>query len=472
MPRPHVIYILSDEHAGQAMGHAGDPNLRTPNMDRMAAEGVSFVRARANCPVCTPSRGTIFSGRHAHAGPVQGFHDVYKPAAPSTATLLREAGYHTAYFGKWHCGTVRDQIPPEVRRDPDYYDLEAAPRTPEFHRGGFQDWYGFEMNNAPFKGFYYRNGDVDPTRMPGYQTDALTDMAIAYLRDYDGDRPLFLVLSVEPPHWPLEAPDANMRFDPASLKTRPNFGGQAERSDLRERLAAYYAMIENLDGNIGRLLDAVDGMDGFRDNTVTVYFSDHGDFMGSHGQMEDKGHPHEESVRVPAIFHGPGVLAPQGARPDLFSLVDMAPTTLGLAGVPVPVHMQGADFSPALRGGDFCGPGEVLLEMVGAPRVHFDYADWRGLVTDRWKYAFYETGHEVLFDLWEDPYESRNLADADPALREDMRTRLLSLLEATREPYFDVIVQHGVRPDGPALNISRRRRDGIAPSWDDLIRNA
>ncbi|MDE2825441.1 MAG: sulfatase-like hydrolase/transferase [Gemmatimonadota bacterium] len=469
MPRPHVIYILSDEHAGQAMGHAGDPNLRTPNMDRMAAEGVSFMRARANCPVCTPSRGTIFSGRHAHAGPVQGFHDVYKPAAPSTATLLREAGYHTAYFGKWHCGTVRDQIPPEVRSDPGYYDLEGAARTPEIHRGGFQDWHGFEMNNAPFKGFYYREGDIDPTRMAGYQTDALTDMAIAYLRDYDGDRPLFLVLSVEPPHWPLEVPDAFMRFDPASLKTRPNFGGQA---DLRERLAVYYAMIENLDGNIGRLLDAVDGMDGFRDNTVTVYFSDHGDFMGSHGQMEDKGHPHEESVRVPAVFHAPGVVEPQGARPDLFSLVDMAPTTLGLAGVPVPVHMQGADFSPALRGEDFDGPGEVLLEMVGAPRVHFDYADWRGLVTDRWKYAYYETGHEVLFDLWEDPYESRNLADADPARLADMRTRLLSLLEATREPYFDVIVQHGVRPDGPALNISGRRRDGIAPSWDDLIRNA
>ena len=134
--------------------------------------------------------------------------------------------------------------------------------------------------------------------------------------------------------------------------------------------------------------------------------------------------------------------------------------------------MQGADFSPALRGADFDGPGEVLLEMVGAPRVHFDYADWRGLVTERWKYAFYETGHEMLFDLWEDPYESRNLADTDPARLADMRTHLLNLLKATREPYFDVIVEHGVRPDGPALNISRRRREGIAPSWDDLIRNA
>ncbi len=469
MSRPHIIYVLSDEHAGQAMGHAGDPNLRTPTMDRMAADGVRFVNARANCPVCTPSRGTIFSGRHAHAGPVQGFHDVYKPAAPSTATILREAGYHTAHFGKWHCGTVRDQIPPEVRRNPDYYEPESASRTPEYHRGGFQDWYGFEMNNAPFKGFYYRGNDIDPVRMPGYQTNALTDMAIAYLRDYDENRPLFLVLSVEPPHWPLEAPEDCMRYDPAALKTRPNFG---DKPGLRERLAVYYAMIENLDRNIGRLLDALESIDGFRDNTITVYFSDHGDFMGSHDQIEDKGHPHEESVRVPAIFYGPGVLPCQGARTELFSLVDMAPTTLGLAGVPVPVHMQGTDFSPACRNAAFDGPGEVLLEMVGAPRVHFDYADWRGLVTERWKYACYETGHEALFDLWEDPYEMHNLAEANRAVAADMRKRLLNLLEVTREPYFDVIMQHGVRPDGPVLNISRRRRDGIAPSWNDLIRNA
>ena len=468
MTQPNIIYILSDEHAGTAMSHAGDPNVHTPNMDRMAVEGVGFSRAYANCPVCTPSRGTIFSGRHAHAGPVQGFHDVYKPAAPSTATVLREAGYHTAYFGKWHCGTVRDQIPPEVLRDPEYYDLEAAPRTPEFHRAGFQDWFGFEMNNAPLKGFYYRGNDVDPTRLRGYQTDALTDLAIEYLQGYDGDRPLFLVLSVEPPHWPIEAPDAFMRFDPASLKTRPNFG---DKPHLREGLAGYYSMIENLDWNIGRMLSVIGDSEGFRDDTVTVYFSDHGDFMGSHNQIEDKGHPHEESVRVPAIFHGPGVLQPQDTRMDLFSLVDMAPTTLGLAGVPVPAHMQGADFSPACRDEDFDGPLEVLLEMVGSPRFHFDYTDWRGLVTDRWKYAFYETGHELLFDLWEDPYELNDLSHSNAVMAADMRTRLLGLLETTREPYFDVIIRHGVRPDGPALNISRRRRDGIAPPWDDLISN-
>ena len=164
MPTPHVIYILSDEHCGMAMGHTGDPNVRTPNMDRLATEGVTFTRAYANCPVCTPSRGTIFSGRHAHAGPVQGFFDVYKATAPSTATLLRDKGYHTAYFGKWHCGVVKDQAPPAVLEHPEDYTRWPM-RTPEYHRAGFQDWYGFEVNNAPFKGFYYHEHEVNSRRL-------------------------------------------------------------------------------------------------------------------------------------------------------------------------------------------------------------------------------------------------------------------------------------------------------------------
>src|SRR5688572_10616957 len=139
---PHILYILSDEHRGQAMTHAGDPNLRTPNMDRLAREGSSFKRAYANCPICTPSRGTIFSGRHAHAGPVSGFFDVYKPAAPSTATVLREAGYRTAYFGKWHCGIVWDQAPRSAEKHWGRYSIEGQPhRTPEHLRGGFEDWF-------------------------------------------------------------------------------------------------------------------------------------------------------------------------------------------------------------------------------------------------------------------------------------------------------------------------------------------
>ncbi|MHC4886095.1 MAG: sulfatase-like hydrolase/transferase, partial [Planctomycetota bacterium] len=181
--QPHILLILSDEHRGQAMGHTGDPNVRTPVMDQLAAEGVSFERAYANCPVCTPSRGTIFSGRHAHAGPVQTFWDVYKPAAPSLATLLGDAGYHSCYFGKWHCGTVRDQTHPDVVADPNF-DNDCY-RTPESMRAGFKEWRGYENRMQYWDCHYYRNDDLTPTPLEGYETDVFTDETIQYLKDYD-----------------------------------------------------------------------------------------------------------------------------------------------------------------------------------------------------------------------------------------------------------------------------------------------
>jgi arylsulfatase A-like enzyme len=475
--RPHIVYVLSDEHCGLAMGHTGDVNLRTPRMDRLAAEGVSLVQAYANCPVCTPSRGTIFSGRHAHAGPVQGFFDVFKASSPSTATLLREAGYHTAYFGKWHCGVIRDQVPPGMR------ETEGRPgkpywpmRTPEYHRGGFQDWYGFEVNNAPFTGFYYQGSETNPHWMTKYQTDELTDLAIQYLRDYDREEPLFLVLSVEPPHFPLEAPEEFKRFDAAGLQTRPNF---SDTPEMRAQLATYYAMIENLDVNIGRLCDVLGETEPFKENTLTVYFSDHGDYMGSHGIFQRKEYAHEESVRIPAIFHWPEQIPARGLTSGLWSLVDLLPTTLGLAGIHVPGHLQGRDFSPLLRGEQFEPPKEVLLEMVGNPRWSLDLLDWRGLVTDRWKYAFFETGHEWLFDLQEDPHELHELSSTRPEVCAALKARLLDLLRETREPYFDVLIEHGAKPLTPVKDVSAAGPSvlvpcaaKLSPAWKDMVRRA
>jgi arylsulfatase A-like enzyme len=459
---PHILVILSDEHCGFAMSHAGDPNVRTPAMDKLAEQGVSFERAYANCPICTPSRGTIFSGRHAHSGPVSGFFDVYKASGPSTATILRELGYHTAYFGKWHCGIVRDQYPPEVRNNRDIYRGTLS-RTPEHHRAGFQDWYAFESLNQHFNSYYYHNEDINPTRTPGYETDGLTDLVIDYLANYNRDQPLFIVLSVTPPHFPLIVPDKWKRFDLEMLEVRENFNkldpfffSEPVRSDgeMREMLANYYAMVENLDWNIGQLMKEVEKTPDF-DNTLTMYIADHGEYMGSHGLFPTKIEHHEESVRIPAIFHWPGKIPAQGLTPGLFSLVDVLPTTLGLIGADIPAHIQGTDFSPALRGEVFAGPEVVLLEMVNNPRWNLRFLDWRGLVTQRWKYAFCETGREQLFDLANDPYEMENLAESQPEQCARLRQLLLHVLDETREPYFHVLIEHGVTPPWPPVDVSK-----------------
>jgi arylsulfatase A-like enzyme len=465
--RPHIIYILSDEHSAFATGYMGDPNLRTPHMDRLAQEGVAFERTCANTPICTPSRGTIFSGRHAHAGPVQHFFDVYKASAPSTATYVRDVGYHTAYFGKWHMGVVRDQMSPAVRQNPNAYpEINYFRRTPEYHRGGFQDWFAFELNDAHFNFSYYEQQAVDPVQREGYQPDLLTDMALEYLAAYDNEAPLFLVLSVEPPHFPLEAPASFSRFDPATLQTRPNF---ADSPAMRQSLATYYAMVENLDWNIGRMRQTLSNLSPFERNTLLVYFADHGEFMGSHGVIERKEYPHEESVRISAIFHWPGQIPAQGLRDDMFSLVDMLPTTLGLAGLPIPSYVQGRDFSTACRGQPFSGPSQILLEMSNNPRWSLEFLDWRAIVTERWKYAFFEAVHELLFDLPQDAYEMENLVDREAHMRDRMRAALLRLLQETGEPYFHILMQHGVQPQHPVINVSETWRGGVAPTWSDTI---
>lgn len=433
------------------MNHAGDVNLATPAMDRLAAEGASFQRAYCNSPICVASRATLFSGRHAHASPVSAFFDTWKSAAPSTATVLRKAGYHTCYIGKWHLALVRDQTPPSVRERPDRF-RDCALRTPEQHRAGFQDWYAFEAHNQHIDGYYYHQNDLNPTSLTGYATDNLTDLALDYVRGYDRDQPLFMVLSVCPPHFPLDVPEQWLRHDPAGLTVRPNFD-EAEALH-RQNLARYYAMVENLDWNLGRFESALRQTPGFED-TLVVYLSDHGEFMGSHGFYWGKERPHEESVRVPAIFHWPGTIPSHGLMPGLFSLVDMMPTTLGLAGVVQPDYCQGHNWSPKLRGesAGLAEPDAVLIEMVGNPRHTLKLLDWRGLVLRRWKYAVYEDASDVLFDLENDPFELDNHAAAQPVVRESMRDRLLAELARTQEPYFDVLMRHAATPIPASLDV-------------------
>ena len=157
---------------------------------------------------------------------------------------------------------------------------------------------------------------------------------------------------------------------------------------------------------------------------------------------------------------------------ELFSLVDMLPTTLGLLDIDVPSHVQGVNFAPALRNEAFTSPEAVLLEMCGNPRWSLDFLDWRGLVTHRWKYAYYETGHELLFDLQSDPYEQHNLAETDRTTCNQLRQQLLGMLRETREPYFDVLIEHGVKAEGPVLDVSGSKRGPLSPTWADMIQTS
>ena len=414
---PNVIWIITDQHRAQATGYAGDPNLATPHLNRLAAEGANFARAVSGTPLCCPFRGSMLTGRYPHHC-VPGHEYRMPPEQPTLAQPFKQAGYHTAYFGKWHVDGFHER---EGRA--------AMHIIPPERRGGFDTWIGYENNNSQWD-CWVHGGAGDGAfqyRLPGYETDALTDLLLGYLGERaapgaqhgsapNAGQPFFAVLSVQPPHDPYVAPAEWMgKHAPAQVILRPNVPAIPRVVEqARRELAGYYAMIENIDWNVGRVLHKLDET-GLADNTHIMFFSDHGDMHGSHGMFR-KTNPWEESIRVPFLISGMRT-AYTHRRGDVIAPinhVDIAPTTLGLCGIAVPDWMEGTDYSGhRLRGKAVVNePDSAYLQSV-IPTGHGDSVSypWRGVVTrDGWKYVALAGQPWLLFNLNEDPYEQANLA--------------------------------------------------------------
>lgn len=436
--QPNVIWIFGDQHRAQATGYAGDPNLHTPNLDRFAAEGAVCTRAFSGFPLCCPARGSLLTGKYPHTC-VPG-HEYPLPRDQRTvAHELKDAGYRTAYFGKWHLGGFA-----EANGRAAFYITD-----PE-NRGGFEEWLGYENNNSPFDSWVHGGSGETAVheKLPGYETDALTDLLIAYLEELAGGKeaerdPFFAVLSVQPPHDPYIAPEEWMRrHNPAGVILRDNVPGVPHVvARARRQLAGYYAMIENLDWNFGRIRQALDRL-GMTEETHILFFSDHGDMQGSHGQF-GKNSPWEESIRVPLVIGGgPPFYTYRSGENDLpVNITDIPATTLGLCGLPVPEGMQGRDFS-GLRRPDRAlpaSPDSGYLQGV-IPTCHSYSIDrpWRGVVTrDGWKYTVLEGQPWLLFNLDEDPFEQVNLAHNSRYWEERRRLQglLAEWIEATGDSF-------------------------------------
>lgn len=295
---------------------------------------------------------------------------------------------------------------------------------PPQRRGDFEEWVGYENNNSQWD--CWAHGGAGPAafheRLPGYETDALTDLCIRYIRERGAEqaagtaRPFFAVLSVQPPHDPYVAPAEWMaRHTPGAVELRPNVPPIPRVVEqARRELAGYYAMIENLDWNVGRIRTALDEV-GLAHTTHIIFFSDHGDLHGSHGQFR-KTAPWEEAIRVPFIVggHVPQYTNHGGRQVAPLNHVDVAPTTLGLCGIDPPAWMAGTDYSGYRIPGRavVAAPDSAYLQIV-TPTRHFDSVDrpWRGVVTrDGWKYVALEGQPWLMYNLQEDPYELANLA--------------------------------------------------------------
>ncbi|MDB5351766.1 MAG: Arylsulfatase [Planctomycetota bacterium] len=416
--RPSVLMILPDQMRGQALGCMGNPDVRTPNLDRLASQGLLFRNALANTPVCCPARANLLTGKYAHRNGMIANDLRLRESERTIAEILAEKGYRTGFVGKWH--------------------LDGGPRLPGFippgpRRQGFAYWAANECDHRHFRPTYFRDTD-QPITEERFEPEVWTDRAVEFLR-LAGDDPFFLVVSMGPPHDPYGAPEKSMKlYDPAKLTMRPNWVEGVSGAGRKE-LAAYYAAITAVDEQVGRLLKTLDDT-GRAEDTIVIVTSDHGDMLGSHGQRL-KRKPFEESIRVPGIIRYPAKVKPGRTTEALLTHVDVAPTLLSLCGLPVPSEMQGRDLSGVVLGTTDRGPDSAFFQIFVPFAGDTTPRPWRGVRTDRYMYARTQEGPWLLFDLKADPYELKNLAkdSAHTVVRDRMEAMLVEWMKRTGDSW-------------------------------------
>ncbi len=421
--KPNLVFVLADQWRAQATGYAGNKDVRTPHLDKLAGQSVNFTNAVSGCPVCSPYRASLMTGQHWLT------HGIFyndKPLNPDATTIgkvYRQAGYDTACIGKWHIdGHGRDAFIPKERRH------------------GFDFWRVCECTHDYNHSLYY--GDTPEKQYwPGYDAIAQTREAQTYIRDH-AKRPFVLFLSWGPPHAPYQtAPEKYRRLyaDPSAFFLHPNVP-EPLREKARQELAGYYAHIAALDDCIGDLLKTLEEC-GIEENTILVFTSDHGDMLYSQGQTK-KQKPWEESVRIPFLIRYPVALGRMGKVIDMpINTPDIMPTLLGLSGLVIPDSVEGRDYSAVVRGTQR-PDNDAALIMCPVPFHQWNYQqggrEYRGVRTRRYTYARDLKGPWLLYDNQADPYQLTNLCDNPQyaQIRQELENALAQKLKDRNDEFL------------------------------------
>lgn len=432
---PNLLFVLTDDQAKWAVGAYGNPDIHTPNMDRLAREGMRFNLAMT-CPVCSPSRGMILSGLYPHQIGLDDYigdeEEGIDPKAPLLSKVLKQAGYTTALFGKWHLGHVR----PEHHPNRNGFDIFVG------SRGGV-----FANKNPKLE----VNGEI--RQFSGFAIDVLTEYALQFMNRYR-DRPFALFFHTREPHMPyLPVPEAAIKpYEGKRLKVPKVEGVTEER--IQEEYRAYYSAITAVDIALGRLLDELEAL-GIADDTIVVFMGDNGYMIGHHG-LETKGNAwrivpqggtvigtkilgdpklrrpnmFDLSIMVPLIIRWRGFVPPNSVCDELVVSLDLFPTFLDIlhrcgCDVPNDLHLEGQSLLPLLKGERpaWRDAAYLLYDMHHGAAAHM-----RMIRTKEWKLILHleEGGEHELYDLKGDPDEERNLYD-DPsakAIKEELTERL------------------------------------------------
>jgi len=441
MKKPNIVLCMVDQLRAFETGCYGNEVIRTPNIDRLAREGMRFETAVSTCPVCMPARSSVLTGQFARTCtgrlgnyaeknaegkwvlPEYPSPERFEMLDPTLPEILRGQGYDTALIGKWHI----EPAPPTVG-----FDYSLYPRV--HHRHTHQIF----VENAG------EGEEVD-----GWSVEYEISRVEQYLAE-KREKPFFLFYNISPPHMPLlDAPEKYLTmYSPEEVPLRPNVFHEGsfppldadlerwfkiylwdflfydykmphtenlpEGFDLRKLTALYYGLTTWTDDMVGRLMAALKA-NNLSEDTIVVFLSDHGDHLGSHG-LYNKGTLFEESIRIPFIINAPGLIAPGVNHQQVAQIVDVMPTLLDLCGMPIPAHMQGRNLAPILR-----GEREVLEESWGF--IEEAGHSQIGVRTATHLYGLQLRGMErapeekpcCFYNLADDPYEFRNLADPDAA---------------------------------------------------------
>ncbi len=441
--RPNVIVFFTDQQRWDTTGVHGNPLDLTPNFDRMARQGTDVHYSFTCQPVCGPARSCMQTGMYATETGCYRNGIALPEDSKTLAHYFNDAGYDTAYNGKWHLA-----------------DEGAGPVPPE-QRGGYQTWLAsnlLEFTSDAYDLVMYDN-DQQPQKLPGYRVDAQTDAAIRYI-DGHQDNPFFLFMSFLEPH------HQNHRDDyPAPPGYAARYRGRWMPPDLAAlggnahgQLAGYCGMVKRLDEALGRLIDALISLD-ILDNTIILFTSDHGCHFRTRND-EYKRSPHESSIRVPTAFFG-GPFVGGGRLSQMVSLIDLPPTLLDAAGIEAPEDMQGYSILPLVKGEDVEWPDEVFLQISES---HVG----RAIRSKRWKYAVSAPDkngwddsdsdsyvESEIYDLLADPEELHNRAGyaSHREVSDVLRSRLIRRMVAAGEDE-PIIEPAPMRPERGQLNTS------------------
>jgi arylsulfatase A-like enzyme len=418
--KPNVIVFFSDQQRWDTSSLFGNPMNLTPNYDRMALEGTHCYNAFTPQPVCVPARMVMQTGQYASKLDTYSNNGELLENQETIGHLFKNAGYNTAYIGKWHM----------CHEEP----------VPKERRTGYDYWLGsniLEFTSDAYQTTMFDN-DGNPVELPGFRADAVADSAIKYINEHKGS-PFFMFCSFIEPHF------QNSRDDyPAPTGYEQKYIDPWVPPDLRnlvgtapQHLPGYYGMVKRLDEAFGRMLDALRSLK-LLDNTIILYTSDHGCHFKTRNR-EYKRSCHDSSIRIPMAFQGPGFQA-GGRLPEMVSLVDIPPTLLDAADIDIPDYMQGRSILPLTKERVTDWPEEIFSEIC-------DRTVERCVRTKRWKYSVMKTDisknrgsnwefkEDSMYDLLADPYELNNLVGsiAHRGVADVMKKRLIRRMKEAGE---------------------------------------